>query len=88
MIRQILLILFFAGGVISVLLSLYHFASMFAGAEPERKKFLPFVGPVALLSSSFWGNEGNQSRVKFFLYVILFAVCATGVALVKEFLPK
>ena len=65
----------FAIAFYAVLASLYYFFLMLANAHPDRRRWLPFIAPFALLIPWFWTGKGNKARLKLLAHWALFGVC-------------
>jgi hypothetical protein len=75
------------GGIISIALMLYYFLFMLGSVRSDKKQYLPFLGPFALLLPQLWDEGGNRARARVFLFALLFGACFGGIALAINFLP-
>jgi len=87
MLRYFLGTLFLVGGLVSTLLMLYYFIFMLGSVRPEKKRYLPLLGPAMFLLPQLWDQAGNRARIRALLFVVMFAVCYAGIAFVVNFLP-
>jgi hypothetical protein len=65
----------------------YYFFFTLGSAKPDKKRYLPFLGPFAFFLPQLWDDGGNKARVRLFLSVLLFGACFGGLALAINFLP-
>jgi len=63
------------GGMIFTLLALYYLFVMLFNAKLERRRLLPFLGPLLLFLPQLWNDRGNGARIKVIVYIVLFAAC-------------
>jgi len=87
MLRVFLGSLCLTGGIVSTGLMLYHFFFMLGCVKPEKKRYLPFLGPFVFFLPQLWDEAGNRARVRVFVFALLFGACFGGLALVINFLP-
>jgi hypothetical protein len=60
---------------------------MMGSVKPEKKQYLPLLGPFALFLPQLWDEGGNKARVRLFFSILMFGACFAGMALVINFLP-
>ena len=87
MLRVVIGGLCLVGGFVSTALMLYYFFFMLGSVKPEKKRYLPFLGPFALFIPQLWDEGGNRARVRVFVFALLFGACFGAMALVINFLP-
>jgi hypothetical protein len=87
MLRVVLGSLCLIGCFAATALMLYYFFFTLGGANPDKKRYLPFLGPIAFFIPRFWDEGGNRARGKLFAAILLFGACFSGLALVVNLLP-
>lgn len=86
--RATLGLLCYAGGITSLLFVFYYYFLFLGSVKPDKKKYLPFLGPAMFFIPQLTGREGNHAVLKLLFSISLFALFAGGVFLVDMFFPR
>jgi hypothetical protein len=81
----ILGIICLCGAMISVLFMVYYLIAMQTNVRPEKKRILPFLGPLQVFLPQMWNVRGNQARNRLIISILVFAVFFSTVAAIVEF---
>jgi hypothetical protein len=73
------------GGIVAAALMLYNFFFMLGSVKQEKKRYLPFLGPVVFFIPQLLDDDGNRARVKTLLCALLLGACFGGLALHHNF---
>ena len=75
------------GAIVSVLFGIYYVGVMHRGVKPDKKPFLPFLGPFQLFIPQLWNEEGNRARGRFLVCISLFLLLFGTVSLILSSNP-
>lgn len=56
-----------------MLFVLYYYFSFLGGLKPEKKKYVPFLGPAMFFVPSLTDKEGNRAQRNFIISLLAFA---------------
>jgi hypothetical protein len=60
---------------------------MLGSVRPERKTYLPLLGPVMIFIPQLFGEEGNRHRIRFIGSRRAFAACSGCVPSIDKIAP-
>lgn len=71
-----------------MLFAVYYYFSFLGGVKPEKKKYLPFLGPAMFFIPGLTDKEGNRAQRNFVLSMLALALCFGVSYFLNILLPK
>ena len=70
--------------VISFFVSVLHFSEMLKGIKRGKWWIVVFLIPLSIFFSFLWSEEGNNARVRFLFYFLIFSMFSFLIVIVKD----